>query len=810
VGNFVVRKVAVLGAGVMGAQIAAHCVNAKVPVVLFDLPDSKSGNRNGIVLRAIDNLKKLSPAPLANRDDAALIAAANYEEHLELLKGCDVVIEAIAERMDWKHDLYRKVAPFVAPGAIFASNTSGLSITRLAEALDPALRRRFCGVHFFNPPRYMHLVELIPTAATEGRILDDLEAFLTSTLGKGVVRAKDTPNFIANRVGIFGMLATIAEAEKFGLPYDVVDDLTGANLGRAKSATFRTADVVGLDTMAHVIKTMQDTLTPDIDPFAKYFATPAVLKGLVDKGALGQKAGAGFYRKDGKTIKVLDPKRGEYVESTGKADELVVRILKKKDPAERLRLLRETKHPQAQFLWSIFRDGFHYIAVHLESIADTARDVDFALRWGFGWNTGPFENWQAAGWKQVAQWVQADIDAGEALVRAPLPKWVTDGAVAREGGVHTRAGSWSPVRKQFVPRIELPVYAKQIFRAPLAGDGRPDGRSDANGGGRTLFEDDSCRIWKLEAGLAAEVLVFSIKSKMHAIGPGVGAGLLKAVELAENEYRGLVVWSPDEPFSVGADLQAMLPLFMSGGVKAIGAEEKKLQDVLMRLKYAQVPAVAAVSGMALGGGCELALHCAKRVTHLESYIGLVEVGVGLIPGAGGLKEGALRGAMAAQAAGMTDVFPFIRNWFMNAATAKVATSAHEARTMGYLLPSDTVVFNRHELLWTAIGEAFAMHAAGYRPPLAAPGFPVAGRSGIATIKGQLVNMRDGGFISAHDFHIASCIAEVMCGGDVEAGSLVDEQWLLDLERKFFMQLVTHPKSQERMMGMMQTGKPVRN
>jgi 3-hydroxyacyl-CoA dehydrogenase len=810
VGNFVVRKVAVLGAGVMGAQIAAHCVNAKVPVVLFDLPDSKSGSKNGIVLRAIDNLKKLSPAPLANRDDAALIAAANYEEHLELLRGCDVVIEAIAERMDWKHDLYRKVAPFVAPGAIFASNTSGLSITRLADALDPALRTRFCGVHFFNPPRYMHLVELIPTAATEGRILDDLEAFLTSTLGKGVVRAKDTPNFIANRVGIFGMLATIAEAEKFGLPYDVVDDLTGANLGRAKSATFRTADVVGLDTMAHVIRTMQDTLTPDIDPFAKFFATPAVLKGLVEKGALGQKAGAGFYRKDGKTIKVLDPKRGEYVESTGKADELVVRILKKKDPAERLRLLRETRHPQAQFLWSIFRDGFHYIAVHLESIADTARDVDFALRWGFGWNTGPFENWQAAGWKQVAQWVQADIDAGEALVRAPLPKWVTDGAVAREGGVHTRAGSWSPARKQFVPRLELPVYAKQIFRAPLAGDGRPDGRSDANGGGKTLFEDDSCRIWKLEAGLAAEVLVFSIKSKMHAIGPGVGAGLLKAIELAESEYRGLVIWSPDEPFSVGADLQAMLPLFMSGGVKAIGAEEKKLQDVLMRLKYAQVPAVAAVSGMALGGGCELALHCAKRVTHLESYIGLVEVGVGLIPGAGGLKEGALRGAMAAQAAGMTDVFPFIRNWFMNAATAKVATSAHEARTMGYLLASDTVVFNRYELLWTAIGEAFAMHAAGYRPPLPSPGFPVAGRSGIATIKGQLVNMRDGGFITAHDFHIASCIAEVICGGDVEAGSVADEQWLLDLERKFFMQLVTHPKSQERMMGMMQTGKPVRN
>jgi len=803
--NFVVRKVAVLGAGVMGAQIAAHCVNARVPVVLFDLP-AKDGPKNGIVLKAIENLKKLSPAPLGVKDDAQYIQAANYEEHLELLKGCDVIIEAIAERMDWKHDLYKKVAPFVRDGAIFASNTSGLPIAKLAEALDAGLKARFCGVHFFNPPRYMHLVELIPTSATKPAILDDLETFLTSTLGKGVVRANDTPNFVANRVGIFGMLATIKEAEKYGLSYDVVDDLTGSKLGRAKSATFRTADVVGLDTMAHVIKTMQDTLPASIDPFAANFATPAVLKALVEKGALGQKAGAGFYRKDGKAIKVLDPKRAEYVESTGKADELVARILKKKDPAERLKLLRETDHPQAKFLWAIFRDAFHYIAVHLETIADTARDVDFALRWGFGWATGPFETWQAAGWKQVAEWVQADIDAGEALSKAPLPKWVFDGPVAKASGVHTADGSWSPAKKKFVARSTLPVYARQIFRAPLLGEGAPTGAT----GGKTVFEDESVRLWTLDSGLAAEVLVMSIKTKVHAIGPGVVNGLLKAVDLAESQYRGLVIWSPDDPFSVGADLQAMMPVFMSGGVKAIGVEEKKMQDAYMRLKYAQVPTIAAVSGMALGGGCELILHCSKAVASLESYIGLVEVGVGLIPGAGGLKEGALRAAQAAQAAGATDVFPFVRNWFLNAAMANVSKSALEAKQMGYLRPNDTIVFNNHELLWTAIGEAFALHATGYRPPLAPLGFPVAGRTGVATIKAQLANMRDGGFISAHDFFISSGIADVMCGGDVEAGALADEQWLLDLERKFFMTLVAHPKSQERMMGMMQTGKPVRN
>ena len=563
----------------------------------------------------------------------------------------------------------------------------------------------------------MHLVELIPTPATRPDIVDNLETFLTSTLGKGVVRAKDTPNFIANRVGIFGMLATIKEAEKYGLSYDVVDDLTGVRLGRAKSATFRTADVVGLDTMAHVIKTMQDTLPASIDPFAEHFATPPVLKALVEKGALGQKSGAGFYRKDGKAIKVLDPKANEYVESVGKADDLVARILKKKDPAERLKLLRESDHPQAKFLWAIFRDAFHYIAVHLESVADTARDVDFALRWGFGWSTGPFETWQAAGWKQVAEWVKADIDAGEALSKAPLPKWVFEGPVATANGVHTAEGSWSPSNKKFVPRSNLPVYSKQIFRAPLLGEGGATGAT----GGTTVFEDDSVRAWTLDSGAAsngADVLILSIKTKVHAIGPGVVAGLLKAVETAEAKYRGLVIWSPEDPFSVGADLQAMMPVFMSGGAKAIDVEEKKMQDAFMRIKYAQVPVVAAVSGMALGGGCELIVHCSKAVASLESYIGLVEVGVGLIPGAGGLKEGALRGAQAAQAAGMTDVFPFIKTWFLNAAMASVSKSALEAKQMGYLRATDTVVFNNHELLWTAINQAAAMHAAGYRATVA--------------------------------------------------------------------------------------------
>ncbi|TAM53459.1 MAG: 3-hydroxyacyl-CoA dehydrogenase/enoyl-CoA hydratase family protein [Paraburkholderia sp.] len=810
--NLIIRKVAVLGAGVMGAQIAAHLINAKVPVLLFDLP-AKEGPKNAIALKAIENLKKLSPAPFGVKDDARYVEPANYEDDIAKLAECDLVIEAIAERMDWKHDLYKKVAPHLAPHAIFASNTSGLSITKLSEGFSDELKSRFCGVHFFNPPRYMHLVELIPTSHTRAQILDDLESFLTSVVGKGVVRAKDTPNFIANRVGVFSILAVVAEAAKFGLRFDEVDDLTGSRLGRAKSATFRTADVVGLDTMAHVIKTMQDNL-PD-DPFLPVYETPAVLAALVAKGALGQKSGAGFYKKEGKAIKVLDAKTGEYVEGGAKADELVGRILKR-PPAERLKLLRESEHPQAQFLWSIFRDVFHYIAVHLASIADNARDVDLAIRWGFGWNEGPFEGWQAAGWKQVAQWVQEDIAAGKALANAPLPAWVFESAVAERGGVHTAEGSWSPVSNKFEPRSTLPVYGKQVFRAPLVGETGVDPKHY----GKTLFENDSVRAWVDDRAGEDDVVIVSFKTKMNTIGPGVLDGLAQAIELAEQSYKGVVVWQPTSlklgtpggPFSAGANLEEAMPAFMMGGAKGIEPFVKKFQQGMLRVKYANVPVVAAVSGIALGGGCELMLHSAKRVAHIESYIGLVEVGVGLVPAGGGLKEAALRAADAATSAGASngELLKFLSKSFENAAMAKVSGSALEARAMGYLKPSDTIVFNVFELLDTAKKEARALAAAGYRPPLPAKQIPVAGRSAISTIKAQLVNMRDGNFISAHDFLIASRIAEAVCGGDVEAGSLVDEEWLLALERRAFVDLLGTQKTQERIMGMLQTGKPVRN
>jgi 3-hydroxyacyl-CoA dehydrogenase len=797
VSRFQVRKVAVLGAGVMGAQIAAHLVNVKVPVVLFDLP-AKEGAKNGIVTRAVDNLKKLKPAPLGLVEDAALIQQANYETDLEQLRGCDLIIEAIAERMDWKLDLYTKVAPFIAPHAIVASNTSGLSITKLAEVLPAEIQPRFCGIHFFNPPRYMALVELIPTPTTQPQILDQLETIVTTSFGKSVVRAKDTPNFVANRVGIAGMLATIIEAEKFGLSYDVVDDLTGKKLGRASSGTFRTADVVGLDTMAHVIKTLQDNLKDD--PFFPTYGTPKVVAALIEKGALGQKSGGGFYKKVGKEIQRLDPATGEYVKGGAKADPLVDRILKK-SAAERIKLLRESTNPQAQFLWSILRDSFHYVAVHLKDVADSAREIDFAMRWGFGSKQGPFELWQSAGWTQVAQWIKEDIDAGKTLSSAPLPSWVFDGPVAEQGGVHTPAGSWSASLQKFLPSSSLPVYQRQLFPESLLGSGAADPLKS----GTEVFKNDEIRVWTLDG----EVLIATITAKLHLISPTVSEGLLKAVELAEQGYRGLVIWSPDDVFSAGANLEALMPVFMTKGAKGIEPEEKKLQDMMLRIRYAQVPVVAAMRGIALGGGCEIAVHCAHRVAAMETYVGLVEVGVGLVPGGGGLAYIARRGAELAAAAPGTDLLAFLKDGYMAAATAKVGTSALESRKIGYLQDSDTIVAHKDELLFIATAQAKALADSGYRPPLKRL-IPVAGRNGIATIKASLVGMRDGGFISQHDFHIGSLIANAVCGGEVDAGSLVTEEYLMTLERQAFCSLLEHPKTQERIMGMLQDGKPVRN
>ena len=707
------------------------------------------------------------------------------------------MIEAISERMDWKQSLYEKVAPHIGAQAIFASNTSGLSINALAQACPARLRRRFCGVHFFNPPRYMHLVELIAQRATDRRLLDQLETFLTTTLGKGVVRAKDTPNFVANRVGVFSMLATMAHTESYRLPFDVVDALTGPAIGRARSATYRTSDVVGLDTMAHVIRTMDEAL-PD-DPWHKYYQAPVWLKALIDKGALGQKTKAGFFRKVGKEIEVLDRATQTYRASAGAIDPEIAAILALPAPAEQFARLRAHAHPQAQFLWAIFRDLFHYCAFHLATIADNARDVDLAIRWGFGWKMGPFETWQAAGWRLVAEWIAEDVAAGKALAAVALPEWVTAGPAA--AGVHTPAGAYSPATNTFHPRSKLPVYARQYFPDPVLGE-KPQV-------GTTILETDAVRMWHT----GDDIAIVSFKTKQHTIRSDVLDGLLAAIAEAERNWRGLVLWQTSEPFSLGADLASLGPAVQAGEWDTLEAVVAKFQNATMALRYAAVPVVVAPAGLAIGGGCEIVLHADRVQAAAESYIGLVEAGVGLLPAGAGCKELALRGAQEAargSVGGQLDLFPFLRTYFQQVALATVAKSGLDARNLGYLRPADIVIFNSYELLWVAKAQVRALSEAAYRPPLPLSGIAVAGKTGIATLEMMLVNMRDGGFISAHDFEVGLRIARVLCGGEVESGSLVDEKWLLDLERREFMALLKNPRTQERIAHTLKTGKPLRN
>ena len=782
-----VRRAAVLGSGVMGAQIAAHLTAAGIPVDLYDLP-SDDKQRSKIAESGRQNLLKLKPAPLAAKDLAQFITPRNFEDDLEQLAECDFIIEAIIERMDIKKSLYESIGPHIRDDAFFVTNTSGLSINELAGVVPDALKGRFCGVHFFNPPRYMHLVELIPHEGTEARVLDLLEDFLTRNLGKGVVRCKDTANFIANRVGVFTMWSTMHHAERLGLGFDTVDALTGPAIGRPKSATFRLADVVGLDTMANVIKTMDAKLGDD--PWHHLFKAPTWLEKLTEAGALGQKAGAGVFRKEGKEIKVFDPESGDYRATDYSVRDEVKSVLAIKDPGEKLAELAKCEFPETEFLWAIHRDLFHYCAYHLAEIAESAREIDLAMRWGYGWNFGPFEQWQAAGWKRVTELIQADIDNEKTGVNAALPDWV-----GQIEGAHGPDGSWSAIEQASSPRPDLPVYQRQYQPVRLLGE-----KTDK---GNTVHETDAIRLWTL----SDDILIASLKTKMGVVDNGVVEGLNEALDRAEAGFEGLVIWQPKGPFSAGANLKAAAEAIQKGDYDSVRALVQGFQDANLRMRYAAIPSVAAVRGLALGGGLELAMHTSRRVAHLESYMGLVEAGVGLVPGGGGLATLAMQ-INADTAAG--DTYPLLEKRYKQVAMGQVSGSAMEAKEMGYLRPEDQIVLHEHELLHAAHHQVRALSAAGYRPELAGRTIPAAGDVGIATLKMLLVNMLEGHFISEHDFEIGSRIATVICGGEIDRGTPINEDWLHHLEREHFMDLCAMEKTQERIGHMLKTGKPLRN
>ena len=787
-----IRKVAILGAGVMGAQIAAHFANAGIPAILFDLA-AKEGPKNGIVNKALASLKKLKPAPLGDSKVLSLIEPANYQDDLDKLKQADLIIEAVAERMDIKKSVYDMVENYINEDAIFATNTSGLSINELATVLPASLQSKFCGVHFFNPPRYMHLVEIIPTNNTDNQVVSDLETVLTTVVGKGVIIAKDTPNFIANRIGVFSIVSTMHHGAQFGIPFETIDALTGALIGRPKSATFRTADVVGLDTLAHTINTMKNGL-PD-DPWNTHFEQPAWMQALIAKGALGQKTRAGVYMKKGRDILVLDTEQGEYRTQNVELDPRVVEIMKKGNPQESLTDLQAlSDSPQAQFLWSIYRDLFHYCATQLEHIADTARDIDFAIRWGFGYAMGPFETWQASGWNRIVSMIVDDIDAGKTMASSSMPSWVM-----KVDGAHGTEGSYSAAEDTFKPRSTAAVYQRQLFPDRLISE---QARHPSNSG-ETIFEDDDIRIWHQ----GDEIAIASFKTKKHIIAEGVLKGLRKAVTIAEKDYKGLIVWQTEEPFTLGANLAPAAMAITNGQVDLVEQSVDFFQQTSQALRFSSVPTIMATRGMALGGGCEFSMSATSVVAAFETYIGLVEAGVGLLPAGGGLKEIARRTANESFG---KDLYPMLEHYFKKVAMAAVAGSALEAKQIGFLKPCTDIVFNPHEILHVAKAKVNYLHDKGYAAPANEQNIRVAGEPAIANMEMILANMIEGNMISMHDYEIAKRIAIVMAGGYVDSDSLVTEQYLLDLERKYFMELIQMPKTLARIEHTLTTGKPLRN
>ncbi|WP_028311693.1 3-hydroxyacyl-CoA dehydrogenase/enoyl-CoA hydratase family protein [Derxia gummosa] len=813
------HRVAVLGAGVMGAQIAAHAANAGLDVLLYDLA-APGADPRAAVRRAIDGLRKLKPEPLALQTLADAIRPCSYDSDLPLLAGCDLVIEAIGERLDWKQSLYERIAPHLGERAILASNTSGLSIATLAAMLPEALRPRFAGLHFFNPPRWLPLVELIGHAGTEPAVLDALESAVTRQLGKSVVRAKDSPGFIANRLGVFALLAAVHHAARFGLAPDEVDALTGAAIGRPRSATFRTLDVVGLDTFAHVVAGQREQL--GADPWRGWLRLPDWLDALVAAGQLGDKTGAGCYRRVGRDSQVRDPATGEYCPAAGAVAPEVQALLDLPDTGERLLALRRSAHPQARFLWAVQRDLFHYAAFHLADIAEAARDADFALRWGFGFAEGPFETWQRAGWRRLASALVEDIERGETLAAVPLPAWVTSAEAAE--GVHGPAGSLKPGgaagqggstidganpaatpkgAPTFVPRRADALAARQLFPERLAGEPR----ATALDAGRTLALTDATRLWVLPER-DARIGILSFTGRAHAIGSGVLDGCLDAIVQAECELDALVLWN-EPPFAVGADLKEVLRLADAGEFAALDAYIARFQQVALAIRRARVPVVAAVQGMALGGGCEFALHAAHRVVAFETRIGLVETGVGLIPAGGGCLHFARRAAALAASGADGDAVPFLEPAFDAIARGLPAPNALAARAAGYLTEADDIVFQANEVLHVALARARALAEAGAVARRSLP-VAVAGRAGSAALAMNIVNRRDGGFMSAHDARIAQALASALCGGDIDAGTRVDDDWLLAVERARFMELLATPETIARIRHLLATGKPLRN
>jgi 3-hydroxyacyl-CoA dehydrogenase len=798
-----IEKAAVLGAGTMGAQIAAHLANAGIPTLLLDMlsrePTAEEHARGlGVESRQVrdrvaraglEAAKRAKPAAFFTAGAAALVTPGNFEDDLPRIKDCDIVFEAVVENLDIKRSLFEKVERYRRPGSVVASNTSGIPIRQIAEGFSEDFRAHFLGTHFFNPPRYLHLVELIRTEWTKPEVSCAVYGFLDQRLGKGVVVAKDRPNFIANRIGTYGALVTLGVLAEGGYTIEEVDKITGPALGRPKSATFRTFDLVGLDVLTHVARNLYEAVPEDEERAA--YKLPEFVERMVNRGILGDKTKGGFYQKRGgekREIWTLDVASLEY-RPPQKAKLPSLEAAKNvEETRARVRTLFWGKDRVGEFLWKTTPRVFAYAANRIPEIADTVVEVDRAMKWGFGWELGVFEAWDAVGVeKVVARWKEEGT-----AVPANVQRMLDAGATSfykSEGGRDSyfdfASGEYRPAGDQ--PGV---VVLKAL--------------KDRTG---VIRKNAGASLLDLGDGVAC----LEFHSKMNSIGGDTLSMLKAALAEVERNFVGLVVGNQGQNFSVGANLMLVLLGAQEEDWDELDLAIRAFQQATMSLRYSPKPVVVAPFQMTFGGGCEMTLHADRARAAAETYIGLVEVGVGLIPAGGGTKEMLVR-ALDSIPPGVTeaDPFPFVKRAFETIAMAKVATSAAEAKSLGFLREEDSYSMNADRLIADAKQEVLALASTGYTQPQQRRDVPALGNAALSTIKLGIHQMKRGGFISGHDAVIGEKLARILTGGDLNHETRVSEQYLLDLEREAFLSLCGMRPTQERIAHMLKTGKPLRN
>lgn len=803
-GTFNVGKAAVLGAGTMGAAIAAHLSNAGIPTLLLDIapreltPDEEKKGltldspavRNRIVSSLFEAAKKLKPAPFMLGKNANLISIGNFADDMPKLKDCDFVIEAVVENLEIKHKLFAEVEKNRKPGAVIASNTSGIPIDSIAEPFSDDFKSHFVGVHFFNPPRYMKLVEVIPGSKTSGEVACKVSGFLDRRLGKGVVPAKDRPNFIANRIGVFGMMATIHEMIAMGFTPTEVDQMTGKAIGHASSATFRTSDLVGLDVTAHVTNNLYPAVPEDED--RDVFQIPALIQTLLDKKILGDKTNGGFFKKskdaEGKrAILELDLNTFEYKPQEKTKFPSLDAAKAIEDIPARVKKLVWGDDRVGKFLWKTSSRVSRYAANRIPEIADTIVEIDNAIKWGFGWEIGVFEAWDAIG---VAESVERMKKEGQSVPES-VEKMLAAGATSFYRSENGEKFFYDLVGGGYKPMPERPgvLVLKSV--------------KDRTG---VIKTNPGASLVDIGDGVAC----LEFHSKMNSIGGDTVSMMNFALDEVEKNFKGLVVGNQGGNFSAGANIMMILLAAQEEEWDDINLAVHALQQAIMRLRYSAKPVVTAPYGLTLGGGCEISIHGNRVQAAAETYIGLVEVGVGLIPAGGGTKEMTMRAMDAAAAAPDADPLTFLKKTFEMIGMGKVATSAQEARSWGLLRDIDSISMNGDRLIADAKQEVLNLDAMGFSAPAQRTDILVMGEAVESAMKLALHMMKQGGFVSDHDQLIGKKLAHVMSGGSINHPAQVSEQYLLDLEREAFISLCGERKTQERLAAMLKTGKPLRN